>query len=73
MEDGEELEKELEAEMRMARVPAFVRSHSKGCRSCLWQFSECTQGNLYRPQASKLARSPCRSWKSCGLESLPQG
>jgi len=41
MEDGEELEKELEAEMRMAGVPASVKSHWKGCRSCFWQFIEC--------------------------------
>ena len=76
MNDGDELERQLEsdvARMKKRVVPASVESHWKGCRSCLWQFAECKEGSLYRPKLGTLARSPCSSWKSCGLQSLPEG
>jgi hypothetical protein len=72
MDNGEELERELEEEMRLARVPDSVKSHWKGCKTCIRRFAECNDGTLYRPQTAKLARSPCSSWKSCGLESLEE-
>ncbi len=73
MDKGEDLERELEEAMKLARVPASVQNHYKGCKTCVRRFNDCDHGSLYRGQVARLARSPCASWQSCGLQNLEDG
>jgi len=72
MDESEKLERELEEEMRLARVPQAVRSHWKGCKACSRPFSDCDHGSRYRPQPSKAALSPCANWRRSELKSLEE-